>query len=74
MSNEQFEPYGESLPEFGPRRREQPTATSAVLGAVGQYMFWLLVVVIVFARIAYFSPAPSFSNHAVSASIASAQR
>jgi hypothetical protein len=62
MSTEHFEPYGELLPEFRPGRRKPPTA-SAVLSAVGQSIFWSLVVVIVFARIAYFSPAPSFSTH-----------
>jgi hypothetical protein len=60
MSTETFEPYGEPLPELGSGRREQPKV-SAILSAVGQYSFWLLVIVIVCARVAYFSPAPSFA-------------
>jgi hypothetical protein len=74
MSTESFEPYGESLSEFGSCQREPPKAASAILSAVGQYGFWLLVVVVVFARIASFSPAPWFSTDATSASIGSAQR
>jgi hypothetical protein len=73
MSTEHFEPYGEVLPEFRPGRRKPPTA-SAVLSAVGQYSFWLLVVVIVLARIAYFSPAPAFPTNAVPALAESAGR
>ena len=48
MLTEKFEPYGEPLPEFRSGKREQPKATSAILSVVGQYSFWLLVVVIVF--------------------------
>jgi hypothetical protein len=73
MSTEHFEPYGELLPEFRPGRRKPPTA-SAVLAAVGQSIFWSLVVVIVFARIAYFSPAPSFSTHVLPALMDDARR
>jgi hypothetical protein len=79
MLTEKFEPYGEPLPEFRSGKREQPKATSAILSVVGQYSFWFLVVVIVFMRVAFFSPVPSFSadafsNHAVLALINSAQR
>ena len=63
MLTEKFEPYGEPLPEFRSGNSEEPKAASAVLSAVGQYSFWLLVAVIVFTRIAFFSPVPSFSNH-----------
>jgi len=56
MLTEKFEPYGEPLPEFRSGEREQPKATSAILSVVGQYSFWLLVVVIVFTRVAFFSP------------------
>jgi len=64
MSTEKFEPYGEPLPKAGSGRREQPKA-SAILSAVGQYSFWLLVLVIVFTRIAYFSPVSLFPTDAV---------
>jgi hypothetical protein len=71
MSTARFEPFGELLPENG----EQPKSASAILSAVGQGFFWLLVVTIVVTRIAYFSPAPSFSPHAAApALIHSAQR
>jgi hypothetical protein len=73
MSAEHFEPYGEHLPEFRPARR-QPRTASAVLSTVGQFSFWLLVVVIVFARMFYFSPAPSFVTNAVPALIDTAPR
>jgi len=65
MFTEKFEPYGEPLPEFRSGKREQPKAASAILSAVGQYSFWLLVLVIVFTRIAYFSPVSLFPTDAV---------
>jgi hypothetical protein len=73
MSTEHFEPYGEHLPVLRPAGREPRTA-SAILSAVGQFSFWLLVVVIVFARMFYFSPAPSFVTNAVPALVDSAPR
>jgi hypothetical protein len=73
MSTETFEPYGEPLPGLGSAARAQPKV-SAILSAVGQYSFWLLVIVIVFARIAYFSPVASFPGAAVLASTYSTQR
>jgi hypothetical protein len=73
MSTGKFEPYGESLPTPGSNRLGPPKTVSAILDVVGQCAFWLLVVVIVSARIAYFSPAP-FATHAVSVLTHSAQR
>jgi hypothetical protein len=73
MSTETFEPYGEPLPELGSGTREQSKG-SAILSAVGQYSFWLLVIVIVCARIAYFSPVSSFPATAVLAMTSSTQR
>jgi hypothetical protein len=73
MLTAKFEPFGELLPENGLGKREQPKA-SAILSAVGQGCFWLLVVAIVATRVAYFSPAPSFAPHTASALIHSAQR
>jgi hypothetical protein len=71
MSTEKFEPYGEPLPEFRSGNREHPRATSAILNAVGPYTFWFLVAVIVFTRIAFFSPVPAFSNQASSNQVSS---
>jgi hypothetical protein len=65
--SEKFEPYGELLPPSGPGEREAPKPGSAVLELVGRGLFWLLVVVIVATRIAYFSPASLFSTQANSA-------
>ena len=74
MPTEKFEPFGEPLPGNRAAAREQRTDASAILSAVGQYSFWLLVVVIVATRIAYFSPVPSFATQAMSGLIHSAQR
>ena len=74
MSTEKFEPFGEPLPENDAAARGQASATSEILSAIGQYSFWLLVVVIVCTRIAYFSPVPSFATQAMSGLIHSAQR
>jgi hypothetical protein len=73
MSTAKFEPFGELLPENGLGKREQPKAASAILSAIGQGFFWALVVAIVVTR-AYFAPATSFSSHAASPVIHSAQR
>jgi hypothetical protein len=74
MSTEKFELFGEPLPETGLGKPERPKAESAILSAVGRYVFWLLVVVIVFTRITYFSSVPSYSPHVVSALIHNAVR
>ena len=74
MLTAKFEPFGELLPENSLGKREQPKAAPAILSAVGQGCFWLLVVAIVATRVAYFSPAPSFAPHTASALIHSAQR
>jgi hypothetical protein len=60
MLTEKFDAYGEVLP--GPARasREAAKPASAVLSRVGQYVFWLLVVVIVSARIIYYPATPAF--------------
>jgi hypothetical protein len=55
MSIEKFDPYGSALPA-NPRDEAEPrTAASKVLTRVGQYVFWLLVILIVASRIAFFS-------------------
>jgi hypothetical protein len=62
-----FEPYGEPLPASGSGEREPSRPASAILELVGQGLFWLLVVVIVCTRVAYFSPTSLFSDNATSA-------
>jgi hypothetical protein len=70
--SEKFEPYGELLPTSGSGELKPPTPGSAILELVGKGVFWLLVVVIVCTRIAYFSPAPALFAHANSAQATSA--
>ena len=45
MLIEKFDAYGEVLPDAGGDQPEAATAVSGVLGHVGQYVFWLLVVI-----------------------------
>src|SRR5450756_1197706 len=54
MLTEKFDPYGEVLPDAGRGDRAAGKTGSAVLSRVGQYVFWLLVIIIVSARIAYY--------------------
>jgi hypothetical protein len=62
MLTEKFDAYGEILPEVPRSKREAATTASVVLGRIGQYVFWSLVVIILSARIAYYpaSPASAF--------------
>jgi hypothetical protein len=60
MLTEKFDAYGEVLPDAPRDSREAASAASRVLGGVGQYVFWLLVVVIVSARIVYYPATPAF--------------
>jgi hypothetical protein len=64
MRIEKFDAYGEVLPDAGRGRREAATAASGVLSRIGQSAFWLLVVVIISARVIYSpaSPASEFPN------------
>jgi hypothetical protein len=52
MLARKFDAYGEMLPDAA-GAREPASAASAFLSRVGQYAFWLLVIVIVLARIVY---------------------
>lgn len=57
---EKFDAYGEVLPgEARDHREAAGTASSGVLSRIGQYAFWLLVVVIVAARIISYQAAPA---------------
>ena len=64
MLTEKFDAYGGVLPEVARDRRETTKASSLVLSRVGQYAFWLLVVVILSARVIYYpaSPASEFPS------------
>ena len=60
MLTEKFDAYGEVLPEAAGGKSEAATAASAMPGRIGQYAFWLLVVVILAVRIIYYPGAPAF--------------
>jgi hypothetical protein len=45
--------YGKVLSDAGGGKRQAPTA-SVTQGRVGQYVFWLLIIVIVSAQIIYY--------------------
>ncbi len=60
MLSEKFDAYGEVLRDAAGGQPETATAASAALGRVGQYAFWLLVVIIVSVRIVYYPAAPAF--------------
>ena len=60
MLTEKFDAYGEVLPNAARSKRDAAGPTSAVLSRIGQSLFWLLVVVIVSARIIYYPASPAF--------------
>ena len=57
---ENFDAYGEVLPNSASSKVEFSKQASAVFNRIVQYIFWSLVVVIVLARIFYFSPSSTF--------------
>jgi hypothetical protein len=64
MLTEKFDAYGEILPDVARDEREAAKTASVVLSRIGQYAFWLLVIVIVSARVIYYpaSPASEFPS------------
>ena len=52
MLARKFDAYGEALPDTA-ANREPASSASVLLSRIGQYAFWLLVAVVVFARIIY---------------------
>ena len=60
MPTEKFDAYGEVLADAVRGRCGASGAASAVLSRAGQYVFWLLVIIIVSARIMLYPAAPSF--------------
>jgi hypothetical protein len=60
MSTEKFDAYGEALPQAAHVKRDAGRPASAILSRVGQYVFWLFVVVIVSARVMYYPANPRF--------------
>jgi len=60
MPTEKFDAYGEVLPDVVRGGRETAGTASVVLARVGQAVFWLLVAIIVSARILYYPASPTF--------------
>lgn len=60
MLADKFDAYGEELPDGSRGKREAGGGASTTLSRVGQYAFWLLVVVIVSVRILMYPAAPAF--------------
>ncbi|QWG11982.1 hypothetical protein KMZ29_19945 [Bradyrhizobium sediminis] len=60
MLTEKFDAYGEVLPDAAGGKSETAKAASAMLSRVGQYLFWLLVIIIVSVRVIYYPAAPAF--------------
>ncbi len=58
MLTEKFDAYGEALPDAARDEREAAETVSVVLSRIGQYAFWLLVIVIVSARVIYYPASP----------------
>jgi hypothetical protein len=54
MLTEEFDAFGEVMPDAVRSKREAPSAASGILGRIGRCVFWLLVVTIVAARIAFY--------------------
>ena len=67
MATQKFDAYGEVLPDASRGKREA-TAASTALSSIGQYAFWLLVVVIVSVRILMYPAAPAFEVGSAAAS------
>jgi hypothetical protein len=59
MLTEKFDPFGESFPA-NPDDKAGLSGMTSVLGRFGQFAFWALVVIVVVARIKYFSAGPYF--------------
>ena len=64
MLTEKFDAYGEVLPAAARDGRE--AGRTAVLGRVGQAVFWLLVVAVVAARVAWYPATPVFDASSAS--------
>ena len=60
MLTEKFDAYGEVSPAAARDGREAGRTASAVLARVGQLSFWLLVIIIVAARVIWYPAPPAF--------------
>jgi prolipoprotein diacylglyceryltransferase len=62
MLTDKFDAFGEVLPDAPRDQRAVAKAGSAALSRIGQYAFWLFVIVIIAARVIYYpvNPASTF--------------
>ena len=60
---ENFDAYGERLPDSAVSTVEVAKSRSAAFARIGQGIFWAVVIAIVLARLFYFSAPPSFETH-----------
>jgi hypothetical protein len=74
MLSEKFDAYGDVLPHVARDEREAAKTASAVLSRIGQYAFWLLVIVIVSARVIYYPASPATEFPSAKASVHAAIR
>ena len=73
MLSEKFDAYGDVLPDVA-RDGEAAKTASAVMSRIGQYAFWLLVIVIVSARVIYYPASPASEFPSAKASVHAAIR
>lgn len=59
MLTDKFDPYGEMLPA-NPDDKTGLSAMASVISRFGQIAFWALVVIVVVARVKYFSAGAYF--------------
>lgn len=60
MLTEKFDAFGEAMPGAFRSKSEAPSSASRIVGRIGRYAFWLLVVIIVAARISFYPATPAF--------------
>jgi hypothetical protein len=60
-----FDAYGERLADSAHGTIEVAKSRSTALSRIGQGIFWAVVIVIVLARLFYFSAPPVFEMHGV---------
>lgn len=71
---ENFDAYGERLSNGAHGPVEAEKSRSVAFARIGQGVFWAVVVVIVLARLLYFSGPPVFEAHGVQDSASKASR
>lgn len=60
MLTEKFDAFGEAMPDALRSQNEASTPVLGHIGRIGLFVFWLVVVAIVAARITCYPAAPAF--------------